>query len=298
MNGSARATAAARRGGSSFGPGPRRGTDPEGGERSAWKGLTGPSGLNLDHSRIPDIQKKVYEVLAPLVVAAQEPIPLSTFTQKCCDLLLPVLERQQELGPHEFKSQWGRLNEFVCPELARRAGLGDGGYSREHKTVKIDLSVPSSSQAAGRRGAASAASSSPGSDVPPGFAPRPAVHAAPAAPAVTAAHAAAATATGPTLAPGQQARGLPVPIALLPGSAPAGSAGAPGPVAVPPHAVAGLAVLPPAPCAYCQGPHSMKNCRDFHHMLQSIYQAGYQQGLAAAQQVQQAQQAAPPPAST
>lgn len=35
---------AVRRGGSSFGPGPRRGRDPEGGERSAWKGLCGPSG--------------------------------------------------------------------------------------------------------------------------------------------------------------------------------------------------------------------------------------------------------------
>ncbi|KAL4435440.1 hypothetical protein ABPG77_006202 [Micractinium sp. CCAP 211/92] len=271
MNGSARATAPARRGGSSFGPGPRRGTDPEGGERSAWKGLTGPSGLNLDHSRIPDVQKKVYEVLTPLVVAAPEPIPLSTFTQKCCDLLLPVLEREQELGPHEFKSQWGRLNEFVCPELARRAGLGDSGYSREHKTVKIDLSVPSSSQAsASRRGAASAASSSPGSDVPPGFAPcSAAAHAGP-----------PSAALAPVLASGQQARGLPVPISLAPG-------GAPGALPVPPHAVAGLAVLPPAPCAYCQGPHSMKNCRDFHHVLQSIYQAGYQHGFAAAQQAQQ-----------
>lgn len=30
-----------------------------------------------------------------------------------------------------------RLNEFVCPELARRAGLSGGsGYSREHKTVR------------------------------------------------------------------------------------------------------------------------------------------------------------------
>lgn len=47
-------------------------------------------------------------MLTPLVVPAPEPIPLSTFTQKCCDVLLPVLERQQELGPHEFKSQVGR----------------------------------------------------------------------------------------------------------------------------------------------------------------------------------------------
>lgn len=122
--------------------------------------------------------------------------------------------------------------------------------------VKIDLSVPSSSQAsASRRGAASAASSSPGSDVPPGFAPRSAAaHAGP-----------PSAALAPVLASGQQARGLPVPISLAPG-------GAPGALPVPPHAVAGLAVLPPAPCAYCQGPHSMKNCRDFHHVLQSIYQ--------------------------
>ncbi len=57
----------------------------------------------------PSLPCQVYEVLTPLVVAAPEPIPLSTFTQKCCDLLLPVLEREQELGPHEFKSQvwWG-----------------------------------------------------------------------------------------------------------------------------------------------------------------------------------------------
>lgn len=125
--------------------------------------------------------------------------------------------------------------------------------------VRIDLSVPSSSQAStGRRGAASAASSSPGSDAPPGFAPRPAAHAAP-----------TPAAAAPTLAPGQQARGVPVPLPLAPGSSPAGAQVA---LPVPPHAVAGLAVLPPAPCAYCQGPHSMKNCRDFHHMLQSIYQ--------------------------
>lgn len=134
--------------------------------------------------------------------------------------------------------------------------------------VKIDLSVPSSSQAStGRRGTASAASSSPGSDAPPGFAPRPAAHGAAAAPAVP-----PLAAPGPTLAPGQQARGLPLPIALAPGGAVAGGAAAPVALPVPPHAVAGLAVLPPAPCAYCQGPHSMKNCRDFHHMLQSIYQ--------------------------
>jgi hypothetical protein len=31
-------------------------------------------------------------------------------------------------------------------------------------------------------------------------------------------------------------------------------------------------------------------CPDFHTMLQSIYQAGYQQGVAAAQQAQQAAQ--------
>ena len=56
MNGT---RSAAARKGSSFGPGPRRGTDPEGGERSAWKGLCGPSGLGLDHSRIPEVQKMV-----------------------------------------------------------------------------------------------------------------------------------------------------------------------------------------------------------------------------------------------
>lgn len=37
----------------------RKGTDPEGGERSAWKGFVGPSGLGLDHSLIPSIEKKV-----------------------------------------------------------------------------------------------------------------------------------------------------------------------------------------------------------------------------------------------
>lgn len=50
----------------------------------------------------------MYGTLAPLVVAAERPIPLSNFTQKCCDVLLPVLERSASLGPHEFKSQWGR----------------------------------------------------------------------------------------------------------------------------------------------------------------------------------------------
>lgn len=55
---------------------------------------------------------KVYAVLTPLVEAVQDPIPISAFTQKASDLLLPVLERQQELSAHEFKSQWGRLNEF------------------------------------------------------------------------------------------------------------------------------------------------------------------------------------------
>lgn len=79
-------------------------------------------------------------MLTPLVEAAAEPIPLAAWTQKCHDLLLPVrvavlargawhaaaqrpavpkpaavpphaaqvLERQQEVTPHEFKSQWGR----------------------------------------------------------------------------------------------------------------------------------------------------------------------------------------------
>lgn len=37
----------------------RKGTDPEGGERSAWKGFVGPSGLGLDHALIPSIEKKV-----------------------------------------------------------------------------------------------------------------------------------------------------------------------------------------------------------------------------------------------
>ena len=51
-------------------------------------------------------------MLTPLASVADPPIPLSTFTQKCCDVLLPVLERAQELSAHEFKSQWGRLNEY------------------------------------------------------------------------------------------------------------------------------------------------------------------------------------------
>lgn len=67
----------------------------------------------------PTRPSQVYDVLTPLVVAAPDPIPLSTFTQKCCDLLLPLLERQQELGPHEFKSQ-------VRPG-AGRAGAGSAG---------------------------------------------------------------------------------------------------------------------------------------------------------------------------
>ena len=39
--------------------------------------------------------------------AAEEPIPLSTFSQAACDVLLPVLPKNQELSPHEFKSQVG-----------------------------------------------------------------------------------------------------------------------------------------------------------------------------------------------
>lgn len=117
------------------------------------------AGLNLDHAKIPEIQKavrsgaavvrcrrrcptpsprcfgpsaprarpaplppaipepplfppaippaQVYAALQPLVVPSA-PIPLSAFTQKACDVLLPRLERAQELSPHEFKSQWGR----------------------------------------------------------------------------------------------------------------------------------------------------------------------------------------------
>lgn len=84
----------------------------------------------------PTTRLQVYEHLVPLVVAAADPLPLSQFTQKCCDVLLPVLEKERELGAHAFKSQFGRLNEFVCPELARRAGLADSGFNREAKTVR------------------------------------------------------------------------------------------------------------------------------------------------------------------
>lgn len=34
--------------------------------------------------------RQVYNTLAPLVVAVDKPISLSLFTQKCCDVLLPV----------------------------------------------------------------------------------------------------------------------------------------------------------------------------------------------------------------
>ena len=44
----------------------------------------------------PRPRPQVYRVLGPLAVRAADPIPLSQFTQKVCDALLPVLERQQE----------------------------------------------------------------------------------------------------------------------------------------------------------------------------------------------------------
>lgn len=53
----------AGRRGSSFG-GPRRGTDPEGGERSAWKGLCGPSGVQ-PHARLAQFAGRPCTVPAP-----------------------------------------------------------------------------------------------------------------------------------------------------------------------------------------------------------------------------------------
>lgn len=272
----------AGRRGSSFG-GPRRGTDPEGGERSAWKGLCGPSGLNLDHSRIPDIQRTVYEHLVPLVVAAADPLPLSQFTQKCCDVLLPVLEKERELGAHAFKSQFGRLNEFVCPELARRAGLADSGFNREAKTVRLYLQMASSSSPAGQQRAAASPPAHTAA-APPAAAAAP-TPAATAAPTATVYWTPAGAAEGPVSPAGPQpvAPGLPLPVALPQG--PVGQLRAP-PVVAPLPAVA------PALCAYCHAPHSMRECREFHAMLQALYQAGYQRGLATAQP------AAPTPGST
>ncbi|PRW33620.1 hypothetical protein C2E21_7631 [Chlorella sorokiniana] len=273
MNGTS--ARAARRGGSSFGTGPRRGTDPEGGERSAWKGLCGPSGLNLDHSRIPDIQKVVYGTLVPLVVEVEKPMSLSQFTQKCCDVLLPLLERQQELTAHEFKSQWGRLNEFVCPELARRAGLADSGYDRQAKEVRLDLRVPSSSTPSPAPAPPRLAPPAPShAAVTPNPVPRPApaVVGTPSPSPGTAVGARPPAVAGPP-------PGLAVPIPL------AATAGGPG--------VVPFMAAPPAPCGYCQGPHAMKHCADFHGMLQSIYQAGYQHGMAAAQQAQRTLHASP-----
>lgn len=34
-----------------------------------------------------------------------------------------------------------RLNEYVCPELARRVGLADSGYDRQEKVVGGSNSV-------------------------------------------------------------------------------------------------------------------------------------------------------------
>ena len=124
--------------------------------------------------------------LPPVAFVSSQPVWLCVWQ---------VLERQQELTAHEFKSQWGRcaawfglpwlarvlereaaqeparpgvpestellhfwalplvlnskpsltlpplplltprLNEFVCPELARRAGLSESGYDRHAKAV-------------------------------------------------------------------------------------------------------------------------------------------------------------------
>ncbi|KAL4856994.1 Protein Trigalactosyldiacylglycerol 1 [Chlorella vulgaris] len=243
-----------RRGGSSFGRGPRRGTDPEGGEMSAWKGLCGPSGLGLDHSRIPYIQEAVYNILLPLVVAADKPLPVSQFTQKCADILLPALEKGQELSAHGFKSQWGRLNEFVCPELARLAGLGDSGFNRDAKTVRIDLNIATAPMTH--------------EDAPPGFGYRPGV-----------------SSVAPPKLP-HSPTGVPLPVSVLAGP------GNKHTQAVLPAPAATVQLVPL--CAYCQEPHSMRSCPTFHAMLQTIYQAGYQQGAAAAhhaQQLHQAQQA-------
>lgn len=58
---------------------------------------------------------------------------------------------------------------------------------------------------------------------------------------------------------------MPVPLQVQAGPAagvPVVAMGAPGP-------------LPGACCAYCQAPHAMKHCQEFHRMLTSIYQVGW-----------------------
>lgn len=120
----------------------------------------------------------------------------------------------------------------------------------------------SSSPAGQQRAAASPPAHTAAAPPAAAAAPTPAATAAPTA---TVYWTPAGAAEGPVSPAGPQpvAPGLPLPVALPQG--PVGQLRAP-PVVAPLPAVA------PALCAYCHAPHSMRECREFHAMLQALYQ--------------------------
>eukprot|EP00887_Chlorella_sp_A99_P002960 scaffold24.g2960.t1 len=219
------------------------------------KGLVGASGLGLDHAEIPMIEKQVYAVLEPLVQRLDEPIPLSQFSQSACDALLPVLPKRRPLTDHEFKSQWGRLNEFVAPKLAAMKGWGDSGYSREEKTVRLAIAVPSG---------AGVALATPATAAP--------------APAASTARqkGGAGGPGGPAEGAGTGAGAAAAPVAAAgsaEGTAGLGAAGPGGGEAAP--------QAPRAPGGPCPVALGAARSSDFHLLLQSIYQASVGQSLVA-----------------
>ncbi|GAB4815794.1 hypothetical protein N2152v2_002840 [Parachlorella kessleri] len=295
-------------------------------------------------------QAVVYDSLLPLVFRAEHPIPISQFTQAACDVLLPVLPSSTgNLTDHAFKSQWGRLNEYVCPKLAELRGLGDCGFNRSAKTVQLSIAAdpppgftPTTSTVELNGAAAEGNGSIREGDVEAkgrssrrrggrGTASRSGTAGAAKATVLTASGGGGdsnwdvagtgsrtqqreASVTGVMQVLQGDAgvlAALPMPVSLDPeragtGPAPAAAAAAGQQLQSDTQPAQGLATggasqgvvysgllaqAPPALCIYCgQGFHVVKQCPEFHTMLQSIYQAGYQQGVVAAQQAQQASQ--------